>query len=259
MKKIVEQFQTNKTLDLSIFDDLDIVKFKKENNLATKDLISSYADVREYLENKDKYKLIWSGILELHLEKEKKNEGLKYLYHEMFRDNIDINDLKLTSNEKKEAISKCYEYRNKGFYLHGKNGVGKTFFAVALANERFKKNKNTTLFVFWPEFIQNMKKFERDSFQMLERVKRSKYLIIDDLGQETISSWSRDDILNQIITFRLENKLNTIITSNYEVKELYKLYTLNPIESKKVKSIFSKMETLSKPIVINGVDLRKEF
>ncbi len=248
------------TLDRSVFYDKDVQAFMAENNLTEEMLKHSYADLVEYIENKDKYQLFWYGMVELIAitEVKVKNPGLEYLEKPIFKQNMTLDELKVTSTNKQEAVAKAWELRNQGFYLTGANGVGKTYFSVAVANARYEKTRETTLFVQWSDFIQSAKQFERESFKMINRVKYAKYLIIDDLGQESISKFTRDDVLSPIITFRMEKGLNTIITSNYELDELVALYTINTIESKKVLSIISKLRKLCPPVKMVGEDLRNK-
>ncbi len=245
-------------LDNSVFDDPDIAQFMQENNLSKHDLRHSYADLVEYISNKQHYRLEWFGMVELIAidDVKIKNPGIEYLDKPIFKNNMLIENLIADNKGKVDAIDQAWQLRQQGFFMTGKNGIGKTYFVVALANARYENTKEQTLFVFWPDFVQVAKRFERESYQMINRVKHAKFLIIDDLGQETISAFSRDDILNPIITYRLEKGLHTIITSNYEIEELKNLYTIRPIESKKVLSIFLKMEKLAKPIKMIGKDLR---
>ncbi len=246
------------TLDRSVFEDKDVQVFMVENNLTEEMLKHSYADLVEYIHNKEKYQLFWYGMVELIAltEVKVKNPGLEYLEKPIFKNNMTLDNIIANNKGKMEAIDAAWKCRNDGFFLTGANGIGKTYFSVAVANARYEKTHESTLFVFWPDFVQVAKRFERESYRMINQVKHAKFLIIDDLGQETITSFSRDDILNPIITYRMEKGLNTIITSNYELEELNDLYTLRPIESKKVKSIFLKMSKLSKPIKMVGEDLR---
>ncbi len=249
---------TSFTLDRSVFEDKDVQAFMVENNLTEEMLKHSYADLVEYIHNKEKYQLFWYGMVELIAltEVKVKNPGLEYLEKPIFKNNMTLDNIIANNKGKMEAIDAAWKRRNDGFFLTGANGIGKTYFSVAVANARYEKTHESTLFVFWPDFVQVAKRFERESYRMINQVKHAKFLIIDDLGQETITSFSRDDILNPIITYRMEKGLNTIITSNYELEELNDLYTLRPIESKKVKSIFLKMSKLSKPIKMVGEDLR---
>lgn len=245
-------------LDRSIFMDKDVQAFMIENELTEDMLRHSYADLVEYVRNKDKYQLFWYGMVELIALNQirVKNPGLEYLDKPIFKENMTIDNLITRNPSKAEAVAKAWDLRNQGFFLTGANGIGKTYFAVAVANRRFESTKEKTLFVFWPDFIQVSKRFERESYKMINQVKYAKYLIIDDLGQEAISAFTRDDILNTIITYRMEKGLNTIITSNYEIDELNELYTIRQIESKKVKSLFLKMSKLAKPVQMIGDNLR---
>lgn len=258
MKSIEDYVQKDSKdfLDELLFDP-DIANFVKENELTKAMLNHSAVELMEFKRSKDKYDLVWNGMVDLKLKKEVqiKNPGLTYLDKPIFKNNMTLDDIDAIES-KAEAIRHAWALRNDGFYLTGANGIGKTFFAVALANNRFKAEHKTTLFVFWPDFVQNAKRFEKESYRMISQVKHAKYLIIDDLGQEYRTDYVRDEILNPIITHRLEKGLNTIITSNYEMDELYALYTRHEIDSKKVKSIISKMSKLCKPVKMIGEDLR---
>lgn len=260
--KTIGEMTTNKsyTLDRSVFADKDVVAFMKENNLTEEMLKHSYADLVEYINNKQKYQLFWYGMVELITvtKVSVKNPGLEYLDKPIFKERMTLDNLKTTTVQKQEAIKKAWDLRNSGFYLTGANGIGKTYFSVSIANARYEKTKEKTLFVQWADFIHSAKQFEKDSFRMIAKVKYAKYLIIDDLGQESASKFTRDDILAPIITYRLEKGLNTIITSNYEMNELKNLYTERDIESKKVESIISKMGKLCPVVVMIGEDLRNK-
>lgn len=250
--------QTEVNRDPSIFEDKDVKAFMLENNISKEELTHSYIDLVEYVRNKDKYQLFWYGMVELVAltDVKIKNPGLDYLEKPIFKNDMRLDDINKDNNNRMKALDIAWKHRNDGFFLTGANGIGKTFFAVALANARYERNKEKTLFVFWPDFIRQTKRFESESYQMIKQVMHAKYLIIDDLGQEMISSYSRDDILTPIITYRMEKGLTTVITSNYTIEELHDLYTLRPIESKKVKSVFSKMQKLAVPIKMVGEDLR---
>lgn len=45
-------------------------------------------------------------------------------------------------------------------------------------------------------------------------------LLLDDIGAETVTNWSRDEILGTILQYRMENNLSTFITSNLNISEL---------------------------------------
>ena len=52
------------------------------------------------------------------------------------------------------------------------------------------------------------------------------YLLLDEIGEENVTAWSRDEILLTILSYRLLNHLPTFFTSLYDYHELKKIYTL---------------------------------
>lgn len=241
---------------MKIFEDIKIQQFMQENNLTTKDLIAYIGEIKLYLAAPNNYRIIWDGGVELITSRNETNPGLMYLEEEYFSKHVTMDEVDYQTNPLKvSAIKQMLECKT-GYFMQGKNGIGKTFLTVAFANRHFDKTKEKSLFVFWPDFIEKSKRFNENNGHYINKVKYAKRLIIDDLGQESISQWSRDDILNSIIAFRLEKGLFTAITSNYSKKELLGLYTLKPTESKKATAIISKLSALAPDIAIDGKDLR---
>lgn len=226
----------------------------KINQAQALDYISEF---KLYLANPNQYELSYDGNVILEQKKKKINPGLRYLEESYFLQPIMIEDIDYQKNPSKNHIIGKVLKLNGGYYLTGNNGVGKTFFALSLANHHFLNENETTLFVFWPDFIEKTKRFDKNNIHFINKVKYAKRLIIDDLAQESITAWSRDDILNAIIAYRLEKKLFTIITSNYDQQELLKVYTLKAIDAKKAKSIVNKIAALAPQFVIEGKNLRK--
>ena len=54
---------------------------------------------------------------------------------------------------------------------------------------------------------------------------------IDNLGDEKISEWTRDDIISGILDYRIKNDLLTYITSSYTLEELASLYEVSKANS----------------------------
>ena len=246
-----------KDYNFEIFRNEKIINFMSENEINKLDLMPYIAEIKMYLEDMDSYVLLWDDMVILEKKKVNVNSGLYYLEEVFFKGNINIEDVDYKTNPVKKKFLSEYNPQN-GYYLTGNNGIGKTFLATALANLHYEKTKEKTLFVFWPDFIEKTKRFGDSNVMYINKVKYAKRLIIDDLGQESITAWSRDDILNAIIAFRLEKKLHTTITSNYTQKELVSIYTLREIEAKKAKSIVNKLTALSSEVTFSGKDLRNE-
>lgn len=109
----------------------------------------------------------------------------------------------------------------KGFYLYGKFGVGKSFVLGALANE-LASIKIRSVVVFVPEFLREMKNAIGDNTlnEKIDYIKKAPVLMLDDLGAETMTAWTRDEILGTIFHYRMAEQLPTFITSNFNYEEL---------------------------------------
>ncbi len=117
----------------------------------------------------------------------------------------------------------------KTLFLHGTPGSGKTYLLSALANELALKN-NTVAFVSVPAFISKAKLYfdNLDEMQkMIEKVKEADVVILDDIGAENITAWSRDELLFPILNYRLESKKSIWFTSNETIETLKQHYAID--------------------------------
>lgn len=136
--------------------------------------------------------------------------------------NIDVSDKKRVNLIKflDNFITKIDNGEHpKGLYLSGSFGSGKTYLVSAALNEVAKSNKKVAM-VYWPMFIKKMKEFNEEASTLFNKVMTSHVLLIDDLGAETNTNWSRDEILATILQFRMEEHLPTFFTSNLKIEEL---------------------------------------
>jgi primosomal protein DnaI len=119
----------------------------------------------------------------------------------------------------KEFVSN-YTRDMKGMYLHGSFGSGKSYIISALLNELSKKNFKCVN-VYFPLLLKTLKEGFNEGFDdMMEEILNADALLIDDLGAENNTSWSRDEILGTILQYRMDNNLLTFITSNLNIEEL---------------------------------------
>ena len=104
---------------------------------------------------------------------------------------------------------------SKGLYIYGKFGVGKSYLLGALANELAARHIHSVV-VYVPEFLREMKQAIQDQSlaEKIEFVKRAPVLMLDDIGAETMSSWTRDEILGTILHYRMSEQL----TNFYDFK-----------------------------------------
>ncbi len=143
-----------------------------------------------------------------------------------------------------------YPKEKKGLYLHGSFGSGKTYIIAALLNEFAKKNYKTII-MYYPEMLNRLKStFDNtnESFsEMLNEIKKCDFLLIDDIGAETVSTWSRDEILGTILQYRMENNLTTFFTSNLTIDELETNLSLtkNNVDKVKARRIIERIKQLT--------------
>ena len=103
------------------------------------------------------------------------------------------------------------------------SGVGKTHLAIAIANHR-KSVGDDVFFAFVPELMDELRSgFSPDnsinSSLMLERVKESELLILDDLGNEQDTDWSQKTIYH-LLVYRHNHRLPTVITTRTDFSSI---------------------------------------
>lgn|SRR5574344_42346 len=145
---------------------------------------------------------------------------------------------------------------NKGLYLHGNFGSGKTFILSAMFNE-LKNSKYSTEIVYFPELLRELKgNFDtlNDNVNYLNSVD---LLLIDDIGAEKVSDWSRDEILGTILQSRMNEEKATFFTSNFNIEELEQHLSLNGLEPIKARRIIERIKQLTEDLELKSENRRK--
>ena len=135
----------------------------------------------------------------------------------------------------------------KGIYLSGSFGSGKTYLIVSLFNEMAKKGVRS-IAIYFPDFLQNLKSsFSSDFGEKMEHTKKVPLLLLDDIGAENVTPWSRDEILGPILQYRMENNLPTFFTSNLTIEELEKALatTSSGVDKVKARRIIERVKQLT--------------
>ncbi|MDD3392316.1 MAG: primosomal protein DnaI [Bacilli bacterium] len=146
----------------------------------------------------------------------------------------------------------------KGLYLYGSFGSGKTYLLSAMFNELAKQGYKSAI-VFWPEFLSTLKSSFNTDFKLkLEKIKKAPLLLIDDIGAESTTEWSRDDIFCPIIQFRMQNKLPTFFTSNLDLSDLEKHFSVSKekVSTIKARRIIERIKQLTDYEELISVNLR---
>lgn len=170
-------------------------------------------------------------------------------------------DFIVVGNERLQIATHLKEILNEqtqtGLFLYGDPGIGKTFIFILIANKLIQM-KNTVSFISWPQFISDIKaNFDKsaNNVQLIEQVKSSDYLFIDDLGGESITAWERDELLFPILNARSLALKTTFINSSYTLNALAECYRVrqSPLDEVKIKRLIDRIKRLTIPI-----NLKKE-
>lgn len=108
----------------------------------------------------------------------------------------------------------------RGLYLHGSFGSGKTYLICAMLNELAKHGVDICV-AYYPKLLRSLKEsFDKDFSSRMAKLERVSILFLDDIGSEAVTPWSRDEILGTILQYRMDANLPTFFTSNLTIEEL---------------------------------------
>lgn len=186
---------------------------------------------------------------------------LSHLSNKDYQVDLDKIDLSNESQEYILAYTQVLKSLNqdKGIYLYGQPGVGKSYLMAGVCNF-YAKNKKRVSFVKVPLLIQDLKQsmFDNEYRQdVLGHLRFSEVLVLDDIGSESITAWTRDEILFPILDYRMNHNLKTYFTSNYTMEELENQYCLKD-KNGYVASIriMERVKTLSSVVALKGKSRR---
>ncbi|NHM30556.1 primosomal protein DnaI [Neobacillus terrae] len=203
----------------------------------------------------------------MHDEKQKNQKLIKSIYvpREILTatfDSLKISEGKMDAVDKAASFVMNYKrgQKQKGLFLYGKFGVGKSYLLGAIAN-KLAEDQISSMIVYVPELLREMKSSIADSTlnEKIEKLKREPVLMLDDIGAEAMSSWTRDEVLGPILQFRMLEDLPTFFTSNFDFQGLehHLTYSQRGEEEKmKAKRIMERIRYLTEPVQIDGPNLR---
>lgn len=116
--------------------------------------------------------------------------------------------------------------KDKGVYLYGQTGVGKSYLMKGMCNEYAKKGFRVC-YCHVPTLIESIISSNYDTDLIQDRMyqfRKCDVLVLDDIGAENVRPWEREKLMT-IVDYRLENHKKTYFTSNYSMKELFRRYS----------------------------------
>lgn len=300
MAKVLQQnnyTERYQALMVSVLEDPDVRQFIAENReyLSDQDIEKSYAKLYEFVQEKKKYQLkdptmiapgyeprlflnfhyidvtyIPTADLIARQEAEEIRNRVQAMNMPKDIREASISKLDMTQ-ERREAVSAILDFSDtysqnqrefqKGVYLQGSFGVGKTYLLGALANELAKKGF-TSMLVHFPTFAVEMKQsIGKDTMAgKLDSVKKAPILMLDDIGADSMSSWIRDDVLGVVLQHRMQEQLPTFFSSNFSMKQLeeehLRITQRGEDEPLKAKRIMERIRYLSKEVNMIGQNRR---
>ncbi len=226
-------------------------------------------------ENKGKfYQLRDDGQLEFYIQsckylkehEEKRSHLSRFAVNDMPSTLVSmcITDLEITQsnfdafNQVKDWL---LEPNYVGFYIRGEVGVGKSTLAACACNHMAKQGK-WVAYVNVPSWIARMKNNINDSLEFqrqLTYLQHVDFLVLDDIGAEAMTAWSRDEVLFPVLNKRMEEKRMTWFTSNEDLNSLLDHYRFTKQygdEELKAHRFMERVKTLCKDLLINGQNRR---
>ena len=140
---------------------------------------------------------------------------------------------------------------NKGLFITGAYGVGKTYLASCIANEIIKNGKSVIFgtLIQLLDFIRDSEVSDKDYLNLYSSVD---LLVIDDLGKEKPTELVLEKLF-LIVNNRYNNYLPIVITTNYNRNQLRERLCINKNYSI-VDSIISRLYEMCGGIGIKDDD-----
>ncbi|NLG82508.1 MAG: primosomal protein DnaI [Bacilli bacterium] len=177
-------------------------------------------------------------------------------------DTLDIAEGRKEAIFKAATFAKTYQVGKfqKGLFLWGPFGVGKTYILAAMANALAKRHIKVAL-VYLPDMIRELRNAlgHNNLEELLTEIKNVEVLILDDIGSEMHTQWVRDEIIGPLLQYRMLEEKPTFFTSNKTIDELIRdyAYTTDGVHDEtKARRIGDRIKALAEEVKITGKNYR---
>ena len=155
---------------------------------------------------------------------------------------------------------KRFEEKPKGLYIYGNFGIGKSYLMAYLANLLSKTYLQSTTMLHYPTFVVDIKNAIRDGSvkERIDEIKLAQVLVLDDIGAEQHSPWVRDDVLQVILQYRMQENLPTFFTSNFSFDDLERHFASGKSgdETWQAKRVMERIRYLARDLQLKGNNRR---
>ncbi|HFR3749146.1 TPA: primosomal protein DnaI [Streptococcus suis] len=155
---------------------------------------------------------------------------------------------------------KRFEEKPKGLYIYGNFGIGKSYLMAYLANLLSKTHLQSTTMFHYPTFVVDIKNAIKDGSvkERIDEIKMAQVLVLDDIGAEQHSPWVRDDVLQVILQYRMQENLPTFFTSNFSFDDLERHFASGKSgdETWQAKRVMERIRYLARDLHLKGNNRR---
>lgn len=155
---------------------------------------------------------------------------------------------------------KRFEEKPKALYIYGNFGIGKSYLMAYLANLLSKTHLQSTTMLHYPTFVVDIKNAIKDGSvkERIDEIKLAQVLVLDDIGAEQHSPWVRDDVLQVILQYRMQENLPTFFTSNFSFDDLERHFASGKSgdETWQAKRVMERIRYLARDFHLKGNNRR---
>lgn len=195
-----------------------------------------------------------------------------YLDEHALRDDYSLEQMLKVDRERVKAVEQVVEYvaevqerglGQKGLYLYGKFGTGKTFLMCYMLHE-LARHGYTGAIVYMPDFMEDLKSMFGEPQRLketIEMLKETDLLVFDDIGSENLNPWARDHVLGTILNYRM-NRKPTFYTSNYDLDALEQHFSFTHRDGEQLhkgQRLMDRIRPFVDTVAVNGHNKRGMF